>query len=350
MGRSVPYDKYVLAVGLKELGKTIACTGEGINDVDALRCADVGFAMGSGCSVAKDAADMVITSDNFEGTMMAVMWGRNIYANVRKFIQFQVTCNLSVLAIVFLGVALKGTPPLSVVQLLWLNLVMDTFAAIALGSERPHPSIIKSPPVKENESILTPIMWRQIYGMSIWIATCMFILYFFIDDMWGFEYNNSDHFFVEGTPTIKCKVYTMLFNTFMFMTIFNEINCRKVGATEYNVFHNIIANWYFIVIVGGITALQWVFVQYGGILTNCHALTGEEFAFCVLWGASTMLISVILKLTPAEFFEKMPIVIDENKAIDENDPLLAAYNKQANAKALPVRGAAPAEDHDEEKL
>ena len=86
IGRAVPYDKHVLVVGLKELGKTVAATGEGINDVDALRTADVGFAMGSGCSVAKDAADMIITSNNFEGTMMAVMWGRNVYANVRKFI------------------------------------------------------------------------------------------------------------------------------------------------------------------------------------------------------------------------------------------------------------------------
>lgn len=88
LGRSVPYDKHVLTVGLKELGKTVAVTGEGINDVDALRAADVGFAMGSGVSVAKDVAGMIITNDNFEATMMAVMWGRNIYANVRKFIQF----------------------------------------------------------------------------------------------------------------------------------------------------------------------------------------------------------------------------------------------------------------------
>jgi Ca2+-transporting ATPase len=88
IGRAVPYDKHVLAIGLKELGKTVAVTGEGINDVDALRTADVGFAMGSGVSVAKDVADMILTTDNFEATMMAVMWGRNIYANVRKFIQF----------------------------------------------------------------------------------------------------------------------------------------------------------------------------------------------------------------------------------------------------------------------
>jgi len=103
--------------------------------------------MGSGVSVAKDSADMILTDDNFEATMMAVMWGRNIYQNVRKFIQFQVTVNITSLLIVLIGSATKGESPLSVVQLLWVNLIMDTLAAIALGSERPHPSIIRQPPV-----------------------------------------------------------------------------------------------------------------------------------------------------------------------------------------------------------
>lgn len=114
LGRAVPYDKHIFAVGLKELGKTVAVTGEGINDVDALRAADVGFAMGSGVSVAKDVADMIITSDNFEATMMAVMWGRNIYQNVRKFIQFQLTANFSALIIVFIG-CLTSESPLTVI-------------------------------------------------------------------------------------------------------------------------------------------------------------------------------------------------------------------------------------------
>ena len=132
---------------------------------------------------------------------------------------------------------------------------MDTFAAIALGSERPHPSIIKSPPVKENEPILTMIMWRQIYGMTAYIVTVMVILYFFVDNMWDIDYDNGDELFVDGLPSNKCLVYTMLFNTFILMHLFNEINCRKIGATEFNMFHNILANWYFIAVVGGLFAL-----------------------------------------------------------------------------------------------
>jgi P-type E1-E2 ATPase len=160
LGRANPLDKHILATGLRSLGKVVAVTGEGINDVDALRTADVGFAMGSGVSVAKDVADMVLTKDDFESTMMAVMWGRNIYANTRKFLQFQLTANFTALIVVFIGAVTKGTATFGVVQLLWLNLIMDTFAAVALGSEKPHPSIIKSPPIKENEQIMTITMWR----------------------------------------------------------------------------------------------------------------------------------------------------------------------------------------------
>lgn len=116
--------------------------------------------MGSGVSIAKDSSDMILVEDNFEATMMAVMWGRNIYQNVRRFIQFQVTVNLSTLLFVLLGCATKGQSPLSVVQLLWVNLIMDTFAAIALGSERPHPSIILSGPVSERDPLITHSMLK----------------------------------------------------------------------------------------------------------------------------------------------------------------------------------------------
>jgi hypothetical protein len=126
----------------------------------------------------------------------------------------------------------------------------------------------------------------------------------------------------------------MLFNTFICLHLFNEINCRKVGATEFNVFHNIVANWYFMVILGGLFGLQYVFVQYGGQLTRCHALTAKEHAFCVLWGASTLVVSALLKLTPADLTDKMPIVVDENKPVNENDPIMGAYLKQANAKVI----------------
>jgi magnesium-transporting ATPase (P-type) len=189
IGRAIPYDKHLLVVGLKELDKAVAVTGDGINDVDALRSASVGFAMGSGCSVAKDAADMVLMDDNFESTMKAVMWGRNIYTNVKRFVQFQVTVNFTALAVVFMTTILKGDSALSIVQLLWINLIMDTFAALALATEIPRPSIIASPPTRKHDNILTPVVWRQIYGMSAYIILVMLFLTLFGKLMWDIDYD-----------------------------------------------------------------------------------------------------------------------------------------------------------------
>jgi len=332
LGRAIPYDKHLLVVGLKELGKVVAVTGDGINDVDALRAADVGFAMGSGVSVAKDAADMILINDNFEATMNAVMWGRNIYANVRRFIQFQVTVNFSALAVVFIGACFMGESPLTVVQLLWINLIMDTMAALALATERPHPSIIRSPPIKKGDTILTPVLWRQIYGMSLYMVIVMTILMFFGEIMWDLPYEKADKTFNGDVPTNKGIHYTILFNTFIFMQIFNEINCRKVGPKQFNVFAGIFSNWYFIAIVVGTVALQMVFVQHFGQLMKVAPLTQKQFAACVFWGATTLIVSALLKLTPEHWVKRIPVNVDEDKALDPNDPIMSAYNKQAKAK------------------
>jgi P-type Ca2+ transporter type 2C len=217
LSRAIPSDKHLLVVGLKELGRAVAVTGDGVNDVDALKHANVGFAMGSGCSVAKDAADMILTDDNFEATMKAVMWGRNIYDNVRRFIQFQVTVNFSVLFIEFFGAATMGEVPLGTVQLLWINLIMDTFAALALASETPHPSIIRTPPVKKGDLIMTKVMWRQIYGITLYNVIVMVTLILFGKYLWGLDFSKNDEFYIEGIATNKCVMYTILFETFVFL-------------------------------------------------------------------------------------------------------------------------------------
>lgn len=127
---------------------------------------------------------------------------------------------------------------------------MDTFAAIALGSERPHPSIIRNPPIKEKDPLMTATMWKQIYGMTLYIFIITTIMFFFVDDMWDLEYENlTERFDKDGNPTQKAIVYTMIFNTFIWLHIFNEFNCRKVGALQYNVFEGLIVNWIFLVVV-----------------------------------------------------------------------------------------------------
>jgi len=139
-------DKLLMVIGLKNCSKTVAVTGDGINDIDALEHADVGLAMGSGCSAAKHASSLILTNDDFESAIRAVMWGRNIYHNVGRFLQFQLTVNVSVILLVVFGILFFGESPLSSVQLLWINLIMDTFAAIALSTEPPMEKILKAPP------------------------------------------------------------------------------------------------------------------------------------------------------------------------------------------------------------
>lgn len=165
LARSTPEDKYMLVTGLKELNAVVAVTGDGTNDAPALKKADVGFAMGiTGTEVAKEASDIILLDDNFASIITAVKWGRNIYTNVRKFLQFQLTVNVVAMFIVFLGGVCISDPPLTSVQMLWVNLIMDTFAALALATEPPGEDLLTQPPYSRTELIVTPVMWRNIIG------------------------------------------------------------------------------------------------------------------------------------------------------------------------------------------
>lgn len=169
MARSQPNDKYALVTGLKARGAVVAVTGDGTNDAPALKKADVGFAMGvTGKEVAKQAADIILLDDNFESIVRAVKWGRNIYDNVRKFLQFQITVNAVAVVTAFVGaIALRGSP-LSAVQLLWVNLIMDTFAALALATEMPTDKLLKRPPHSRTEYLISNVMFRNIAVQAIY--------------------------------------------------------------------------------------------------------------------------------------------------------------------------------------
>lgn len=160
IARATPEDKRIMTIGLQEMKHTVALTGEGINDIKGLGISDVGFAMGSGVSAAKNASNMILAEDNLMSIINAVLWGRNIYSNVRKFIQFQITVNFTALILLFLIALMTGQAAFTVVQLLWINMIMDMFAALALAAEKPQKSVIKNPPVKDTEAIITKAMWR----------------------------------------------------------------------------------------------------------------------------------------------------------------------------------------------
>lgn len=168
MARSQPDHKFMLVDGLIKEGRTVAVTGDGTNDAPALNRSDVGFAMGiSGTDVAKNAADITLTNDDFCSILTAVRYGRSIFDNVRKFLQFQLTVNVVAMFIVFAGACLFSEPPLTSTQMLWVNLIMDTFAALALATEPPNANVLERKPADKADAIVNAVMWRNIVGQSV---------------------------------------------------------------------------------------------------------------------------------------------------------------------------------------
>jgi len=190
MYRANPDDKHMFVCAMKKSGGSCAVTGEGINDAKALSEANVGFCMGiKGCAVAKDNSDILILAENFSSVKSAARWGRNIFENCRKFIQFQMTINVTCLAFVILAGATLGKSPFTVIQLLWINLIMDVLAAIALATEAPHPTQLRKERVKKSDKIVTPIMWRSISAQVIYQLVSMIVLLYATPAMFDMRYN-----------------------------------------------------------------------------------------------------------------------------------------------------------------
>ena len=382
LARATAADKHLLVAGLKSMARVVAATGEGINDVSALRRADVGLAMGSGCSAAKEAASLVLTDDDFQASLRGIMWGRNIFHNVARFLQFQITVNISVIFTVFVGCCFFAESPISAVGLLWINLIMDTFAALALSTEPPLRSIIQGRPNEGGAKILADHVWRQILGISILNMVIMTILIFFGSLIADLEFTNEDALAWSQTDTIptcydkslgkhdkaqclqarayfgsldKRTLFTYIFNTFVFLQLFNEINCRKVGAREFNVFSAPFHNAYFLLVLGGTAAAQVCLVQFFPSLCSVRSLSRGEWGACLVIGATPLLVGLILKLTPDTWPQKITCgrLPNEDEAV--NHAALNAWNatqqqEKAAAKPAAVAAAGGPEPGDEMEL
>eukprot|EP00826_Nyctotherus_ovalis_P064476 TRINITY_DN9459_c0_g1_i7.p1 TRINITY_DN9459_c0_g1~~TRINITY_DN9459_c0_g1_i7.p1 ORF type:complete len:633 (+),score=209.22 TRINITY_DN9459_c0_g1_i7:168-2066(+) len=226
LARSQPEQKYMLVAGLKEDERNVvAVTGDGTNDAPALKKADVGLAMGiAGTEVAKEAADIILLDDNFASVVTAIKWGRNIFLSIRKFLQFQMTVNIVALFLAFITGLLLGESVLNSVQMLWVNLIMDTFAALSLATESPSDKLLEDAPHSKNESIFTMSMLKGIIWQSAYQIIVLVIMIFVFPKLYGLPTKDNTE-----TWTYKNGVhYTMVFQTFVFLQVFNLLNCRRI--------------------------------------------------------------------------------------------------------------------------
>ncbi|KAF9937659.1 hypothetical protein BGZ65_001230, partial [Modicella reniformis] len=313
LARSSPEDKKILVGRLKALGEIVAVTGDGTNDGPALKMSDVGFSMGiAGTEVAKEASSIILMDDNFSSIVKAILWGRSVNDAVKKFLQFQLTVNVTavILTLVTAVVSERQEPVMSAVQLLWINLIMDTLAALALATDTPTPELLDRQPEPRTAPLINFTMWKMILGQAILQLVITFILEY--AGMSILDYNT-----IPDSLQAKAKANrnvgpayigfkrqeldTMVFNTFVFLQIFNEINCRRLD-NRLNIFSGIQHNNYFIVIFVIMVVFQVLIIEFGGAAFETESLNGTQWLICILLGLLAIPVGVIIRLIPEEIF------------------------------------------------
>ncbi|XP_062348071.1 plasma membrane calcium-transporting ATPase 1 isoform X14 [Cinclus cinclus] len=287
LARSSPTDKHTLVKGIIDSTvfdqrQVVAVTGDGTNDGPALKKADVGFAMGiAGTDVAKEASDIILTDDNFTSIVKAVMWGRNVYDSISKFLQFQLTVNVVAVIVAFTGACITQDSPLKAVQMLWVNLIMDTLASLALATEPPTEALLLRKPYGRNKPLISRTMMKNILGHAFYQLVVVFTLLFAGEKI--FDIDSGRNAPLHAPPS---EHYTIVFNTFVMMQLFNEINARKIHG-ERNVFEGIFNNAIFCSIVLGTFVVQLIstiptsrlkFLKEAGHGTQKEEIPEEELA------------------------------------------------------------------------
>ena len=365
IARARAIDKYALVLGLRELDNVVAVTGDGTNDASALSKADVGFAMGkTGTDVARDAADIIILDDNFNSIVHAIKWGRNIFDNIRKFLQFQLSVNFSAVLLVFVSSCIGSESPITAIQMLWINLIMDSLGSLALSTEDPSDELLYREPHSKRE-------WKMIIFQSLVQFSLVLYLYLYgsnfivednperlnmirqLENCFGdfpaevseFKHHKVYYYIMDGkksswdpmkhlrrnldpkvcfffdrtqfeedqinnlyeayrwyTSTYGNTVHmTMIFNTFVFYSLFNQINSRIIN-NNLNIFKRILDNWMFIAVTSTEILIQFLLVQYGGLVFKCNkeGLTLSQWEWCIGLAAITFLVNFCLKFIRLE--------------------------------------------------
>jgi len=372
IARARAIDKYALVLGLRELDNVVAVTGDGTNDASALSKADVGFAMGkTGTDVARDAADIIILDDNFNSIVHAIKWGRNIFDNIRKFLQFQLSVNFSAVLLVFLCSCIGSESPITAIQMLWINLIMDSLGSLALSTEDPSNELLYRHPHSKREYIINNTMWKMIIIQSLVQFSLVLYLYLYgptfieednqerlgmirqLENCFGdfpaeiseFKNHKVYYYIMDGkksswdpmkhirrnldpkvcfffdrqqfeedqinnlyeaynwyTSTYGNTVHmTMIFNTFVFYSLFNQINSRIIN-NNLNIFHRILDNWMFIAVTSVEMLIQFLIVQFGGLVFKCNkeGLTLSQWGWCLGLAGITFVVNFVLKFIQLE--------------------------------------------------
>lgn len=346
LARSSPDDKFRLVNLLKDRSEVVGVTGDGTNDAPALRTADVGMAMGiTGTDLAKEASDIIIMDDKFSSIRRAVLWGRCVYDNIRKFLQFQLTVNIVALVVTFVSAVTGKEPPLNSVMMLWINLIMDTMGALALGTEAPTEALLDRRPYKKSARLLGKCMLKNIAVQSIFQLLLVFLLLVYGAEKFGYHDGNAcvkwEYSVKSNLPTLSndtcltvnedtcwslscddyiqnstvqlfdypmdclddyCAVfdyrhYTIIFNTFVFSQLFNEFNARRTN-NDWHVFKGLMSNPLFIMIILLTLFVQVLLAEFGGDFVKTSRISFMHWLVCLGLGALSLPIGFMMRLIP----------------------------------------------------
>ena len=278
MSRARPTDKQRLVNMLQKHGEVVAVTGDGTNDAPALNHAHVGLSLGSGTSVAKNASDMTLIDDSFSSIVKAVQWGRSLYRNIQRFIFFQLVVNVTALLLV-LGGSMIGTElPLTITQMLWVNLIMDTFAAMALASLPPESEVMKDKPRKQTDFIIN----RHI----AWAIGIVGLLFFGL--MFGLLY------YFERVAGVSAEELTVFFTIFVMLQWWNLFNAKSLGSRR-SAFHKFLSDRGLLFVLFIILAGQWLIVEFGGKMFRTVPLDIETWLWIILGTSPVMIVGEIVR-------------------------------------------------------
>ncbi|KAL0488204.1 calcium-transporting ATPase PAT1 [Acrasis kona] len=293
VARATPSDKQLLVEYYKKLKHIVGVTGDDARDVHALKDAHVGLSMGSGTDAAKESSDIVILDDDFSSIAKAALWGRSIFENVRKFLQFQITANAVALILTFVGCVSDKEFPLTASQLLWINIIADVLGASALATEPPSDDLMKRRPQFAYASLITNTMLKNIIAQTVYQLTLLLCLLFGHEQLFGQPDPENDWSYKKHKND-----FTLVFNSFVFCQLFNMFNCRRIN-NEFNIVQNIHKSYLFIIVWIFCLVVQVVLVEAGWLLGfETTGLSFLEWFVCIVFGSLTLTLGFAMRVIP----------------------------------------------------